>query len=111
MAFLLDIISWGLLIAGSFFLVTSGIGMVRALPDVFARMHAASLADTLGADLIVLGLYFQAGTTLVTVKLVLVLLLLFFTSPTSTHALAKAALHSGLRPNAERLQVDGEEER
>jgi multicomponent Na+:H+ antiporter subunit G len=40
----------------------------------------------------------QAGLTLVTVKLGLILLFLFITGPTSTHAVANAALVSGLKP-------------
>ena len=102
MAVLFDIVSWICILAGGFCVVASGIGMVRpGLPDMFARMHAASIADTLGAALIVIGLAFQVEFGLITVKLVLILLLIFFTSPTSTHALAKAAMHGGEKPVAE----------
>ena len=41
---------------------------------------------------------FQAGLTLVTVKLVMILVILWLTSPTSTHAIAKAAILSGEKP-------------
>jgi multicomponent Na+:H+ antiporter subunit G len=40
----------------------------------------------------------QAGLTLVCVKLVMIGLLIFFTSPTATHALTRAALTRGLEP-------------
>lgn len=88
-----DIVSWILLVSGAAFLIIAGIGILR-LPDVFTRMHAAGIGDTLGASLIAAGLMVQSGFTLVTVKLMFVLLFLFFTSPTATHALAKAA-HAG----------------
>ena len=94
---LLDILSWILLVAGSGFLVVGSIGMIR-LPDLYARMHAVGIIDTLGAALLLIGLALQAGLTLVTVKLFLILLFLLFTSPTATYALANAAYRSGLEP-------------
>ena len=71
--------------------------MVR-MPDLYTRMHAASVTDTFGAGLVLLGLLLQAGLTLVGAKIVIIGLLLFFTSPTATHALAKAALARGVKP-------------
>ncbi|KAA5607395.1 hypothetical protein F1188_01110 [Roseospira marina] len=99
MALVLDILSWAFIIGGGVFSLLSGIGVVR-FPDVFTRMHAASLADTLGAGLIILGLLLQAGigADLVGVKLILILVFLLFTSPVVTHALAQAALLDGERP-------------
>ena len=97
MALFLEILSWGLLVIGSVMLIIGGTGLVR-LPDVFSRMHGAGIIDTMGACTILLGLTFQAGLNIVTVKLVLIVVFLVFTSPTSTHALARAALHGGARP-------------
>ena len=96
-AIVLDLISWVLILAGSAFAIIGGIGLIR-LPDVYARMHGASLTDTLGAGLIVAGLTIQAGFTLITVKLLLIMIFLIFTSPTSTYALANAAFTRGLQP-------------
>ncbi|HEX2198077.1 MAG TPA: monovalent cation/H(+) antiporter subunit G [Burkholderiales bacterium] len=93
----LDIASWGLLVVGAFFCVVGGIGLVR-MPDLYTRMHAASVTDTLGAGLILLGLMLQAGWTLVTAKLVIIGLLIFFTSPSAAHALVRAAMGRGLEP-------------
>lgn len=92
-----DILSALCLAGGGFFCVVGGIGLLR-MPDFYTRMHAASVAETLGAGLILLGLMFQAGLTLVAVKLAMVGLLIFFASPTATHALARAALLRGLVP-------------
>jgi len=97
MSLAIDILSWVLLLGGCAFMVTGGIGVLR-MPDVYTRIHAASLTDTAGAGLIVLGLMLQGGVSLVTVKLLLILAFLFFTSPTSTHALARTALASGHHP-------------
>jgi len=61
-------------------------------------MHAASVIETLGAGLILLGLLFQAGLSLIAIKLMMIALLIFFISPTATHALARAAMIRGLKP-------------
>ncbi len=97
MDLLLDIASWACIIGGGIFCLIGGIGLIR-LPDMYTRMHGASLIDTMGVGLILIGLMFQAGFTLITAKLLLILAFIFFTSPTSTHALARAALSGGLVP-------------
>lgn len=94
-----EILSWLLLIMGGALIIIGGIGLVR-LPEFFSRLHAVSIPDTLGAALVVGGLMIQAGFTLISLKLLLILLFLLFTGPTATHALAKAALHGRLAPEA-----------
>lgn len=98
MNLILDVLGWLLLVGGGFFLVVGGIGLLR-LPDFFTRLHGAGITDTLGAGLVLLGLATQADSGEVVVKLLLTLGFLLFTSPTATHALAKAALHGGLKPD------------
>lgn len=93
----IDIASWLCLAGGGFFCLVGGIGLLR-MPDFYTRMHAASVAETLGAGLILLGLLLQAGFTLVAAKLLMIGLLVFFASPTASHALAKAAMGRGLKP-------------
>lgn len=93
----IDLLSWIALVAGGFFGIVGGIGIVR-FPDLFTRFHAAGITDTLGAALILIGLMLQAGASLVSVKLLLIFAFILFTSPTATHALAKAALHGRVRP-------------
>lgn len=103
MALAVDILSWALILAGSFFTVTGAIGMIR-MPDLFTRMHALSVIDTAGVGFLVLGMALQAGLSLVTLKLLFLLVLFFFAGPVITHALAQAALHEGIEP---RLTRDG----
>ena len=93
----IDIASWAALSIGGFFYVVGAIGLNR-MPDVFTRMHAVSVGDTLGAGLLVLGMLLQAGPTLVGAKLVLIILALLFTGSVATHALARAALQDGIKP-------------
>ncbi len=99
-AVVFDILTWLFVIPGSLLLIIGAVGMVT-LPDVFARMHGAGIIDTLGIELILVGLMFQAGLTIVTVKLFLILVFVFYTSPTSTHALARACLHAGVTPKVD----------
>lgn len=94
---LLNLASWILIVAGSLFCMIGALGLLR-MPDLFTRMQAASLIDTLGAALLLLGMILQAGFTLVTAKLIIIGLLLFFTSPTASHALARAARARGVEP-------------
>lgn len=100
MTLVLDLLSWALLLAGGAFCIIGALGLVR-LRGFFARTHAASVIDSVGAGLMLLGLVLQAGLTLVSVKLVMIGLLVFFSTPTATHALAKAALARGMDPSKE----------
>ena len=89
--------SWACLLLGSAFCIIGGIGLIR-LPDFYSRIHGGGITDTLGAGLVMLGLMLQAGWSLVTVKLLLIMLFLLLTSPVASHAIARAARHSGLEP-------------
>ncbi len=98
MSLILDLLSWALLLAGSFFVFTGAVGLLR-LPNFFTRMHGAGVTDTLGAGLMLMGMLFQSGAWIVAAKLILIFLFMLITGPTATHALAKAALHGGLKPH------------
>ena len=98
MQVMIDVASWVLLIAGGIAMVISAVGINR-MPDVYTRLHAASVADTLGAGLLIAGMILQAGVSLVTAKLLFILAILFFTGPVAGHALARAALAAGVRPH------------
>ena len=82
-------ISWICLLTGGFLGITGAVGLFR-FPDFFTRLHAASVTDTLSTLLIIIGLILQASSLIMIVKLVLVLLIITYTSPTAAHALAKA---------------------
>ena len=94
---ILEVLSWISILGGLFFKIVGTIGAVR-MPDIYTRLHAAGMTDTMGAGLLLLGMCFQAGLTLVLVRLILIYAFLLFTSPISTHALASAALSGGLEP-------------
>ena len=99
-----EIASWLLLGLGSFFCVVGAVGVVR-LPDIYARLHACGINDTVGAALILGGLALHSGPNLTSVMLMLVLFFVLVASPTASHALANAAMTTGLEP-----MRDGEDE-
>lgn len=97
---IVDILSWILLLGGGLVGILGGVGLLR-FPDFYSRLHAAGMTDTLCALMIIAGLILQSGFTLLSLKLALILLFLLFTSPTASHALARAALTDGLKPEGE----------
>lgn len=106
MAQAIDILSWIMLTAGGVFVFIGGLGALR-MPNLYTRMHAASLTDTMAAVLILGGIMLQAGATLATIKLAAILLFLLITSPTASNALASAAILSGLKPEEGPLKREG----
>ncbi|MDG2312702.1 MAG: monovalent cation/H(+) antiporter subunit G [Alphaproteobacteria bacterium] len=106
MEVIINLLSWLFLLSGGFFCITGMIGLIR-LPDLFTRLHGASVTDTLGAGFIVIGLILQSGFTLVTAKLIIIMGLILLTSPVATHALAQAALHAGILPKLDNDETDG----
>ncbi len=105
MAVVLDIASWGLMAVGCGFLMIGGLGLVR-LPDVFTRMHGTGIIDTMGTGAVLTGLMIQGGFSIVTIKLALIVIFILFTGPTATHALARAALHGGVKPRQDEQPED-----
>ena len=119
---LLAILVWLFLLAGAFFAIVGGIGIVR-LPEFFSRLHGGGITDTLGAGLIMVGLLIHTlgcaltepntelvGHLLTAFKLVMILFFLTVTSPTACHALAKSALTQGLKPVLEIETVESNKE-
>ena len=96
----LDIASWVLLSLGGISVLIGGIVALR-LPDLYTRMHAASVTDSLGALLILTGIMLQAGLSLATIKLAAILLFLLLTSPTDSYELEAAARIAGHKPGIE----------
>jgi len=103
--FLVALLSWILILGGCIFIIAGGIGLNR-FPDLYTRLHAASVTDTGGTILLSLGLIIQAifvfGSAMAAIKVVLILFFTLFTSPTASHALAKTALLSGHVPMDEK---------
>ena len=97
-ALVIDILSWAMIVAGSFFVIIGAVGILR-FPDFWSRLHAASVTESAGMILLLIGMALQTGWTLIAFKLGVIGIFVLITGPTSTHAVANAALVSGLRPS------------
>ena len=93
----IEIISWIFIVAGALLGIAGSIGIHR-FPDFYSRLHAVGITDTLCAAAYLIGLGMQTGFSIASLKLLLIFIFLFFSSPTATHALADTALLSGLKP-------------
>ena len=89
-----EAVAAALILLGSALALLAGIGVVR-LPDVFARMHAATKPATLGLALICLGAAVSDTQLADIAKLALVVLLQFLTAPVGAHMVGRAAYHAG----------------
>jgi multicomponent Na+:H+ antiporter subunit G len=86
-----------LVAASVFFSLVAVVGFAR-LPDVFARSHAASKSETLGALLGLAAAGVAFGTGAEAVKVALLAVFVLVTGPTAAHAVVRAAVLSGLTP-------------
>lgn len=91
----MDAAEWIRLIIGSVFLA---IGMVFFFTELFGvfhfkyvlnRMHAAAMGDTLGISSCLIGLMIFSGLNFTTLKMLLVIVFLWFASPVSSHVLSR----------------------
>ena len=97
---LLNLLSWTFVLVGSFLMVLGAIGILR-FRGFWARLHAASVIESGGMIFLLVGMCLQAGDFLIFFKLAFIGLFLFITGPTSTHALASAALLDRSKPKRE----------
>jgi len=82
---------------GAFFFLIGTLGMLR-FPDFYARTHAATKCDTVGAGAILAALALYRGVEPDSLKLLLLAALVLLSSPTAAHALARAAFRTGHEP-------------
>jgi len=90
---IVDIITSLLILVGAAFALVGSIGLAR-LPDFFTRLHGPTKATTLGVGSIVIAslIHSSAATGGVSLRELAISLFLFITAPVSAHLLAKAAL-------------------
>ncbi|MCD8398060.1 MAG: monovalent cation/H(+) antiporter subunit G [Lachnospiraceae bacterium] len=91
----MEIIEWLQFLIGAILLLL-GLGIftvemigVYRFHYVLNRMHAAAMGDTLGIGFCLVGLIVMNGLNLTSLKLFLVVAFLWFSSPTSSHLIAR----------------------
>ena len=90
-----DITTIIFLLIGCLFLALVPIGLFR-LPDVLSRLHISSKCDTVGALSIFLALAIYTGWSYDLLRLAIIGFLVVVTSVTSSHAIGRSALKTGL---------------
>ena len=102
MDLVLDIITGICFFVGSLSIIIGAWGLIK-LPDVFSRIHAAGMIDTGGTAFFLLGMIFQTGWSLITAKLILIGIFIFFTSPVTSHVTANLARQKNLMPLGKKI--------
>lgn len=93
----MTLVAGAMLVVGFVFVVAGVIGILR-LPDFYCRLHAMGKCDTLGVALIVAALMVAQGASLVSLKLLFIVVFIWLANPTATHAIGRAAYRAGLEP-------------
>ncbi len=121
----MGIFDWIRLIAGCAFLIC---GLVIFFTEIFGvfhfryvlnRMHATAMGDTLGIASCMIGLIIFSGFNFTSMKLMLIVIFLWFASPVSSHVLARLEVatnenltsHCKVYTDLETLEADLEEEK
>jgi len=105
--FLVHSIGMGMGVVGLLFFLGTAVGMLR-FPDFYTRMHAAGKGDTLSTMLMLGGFGlvtmedFSMGSWLLLLKILGIVLFIFLTTPTSSHALMRAAFEDDEMPLGEK---------
>lgn len=116
----MEMIGWIRLVAGGA-MILCGLGIflteiygVFHFRYVLNRMHAAAMGDTLGISFSLIGLMIFSGLNFTTLKMALIVVLLWIASPVSSHLLAKVEFttneslekHCKLYPRLEELEEE-----
>ena len=92
-----------LIVCGLVFFTGGTVGILR-LPDFYSRLHPAGKLDTAGQLVLMsaMALYilqeFSLHTLLTALKMALIVVFVYITSPTATHAIVDAGVRAGLEP-------------
>lgn len=109
----MNIIAIILIIIGIVFFFGGAVGIIR-FPDFYSRLHPAGKLDTAGLLFTMSGmaLYtlqeFTLGAVITSLKIMLIVVFVFLTSPTATHAIIDAGFVAGLKPWTKQEQEDME---
>ncbi|MCD8369922.1 MAG: monovalent cation/H(+) antiporter subunit G [Clostridiales bacterium] len=98
------------------FLLLCGLGIfaiemvgVYRFRYVLNRMHAAAMGDTLGIGFSIVGLIVMNGFSFTSLKLFLVVAFLWFSSPTSSHLIARLEYTTDEEKEAHYRQIELDE--
>ena len=84
-----------LILIGSIIVFLGNVGLLR-LPDFFCRSHALTKSMTLGVTLLLIGTWLSLGTSMVGLKIAVVLVFQYLTIPLSGHILGFVAFRKNI---------------
>ncbi len=102
----MNIVVYILIGIGLFFNLMSVLGLLR-FPDLYTRLHASTKGTTFGALFITIGIvvavltnagYYGDMSVTIIVHSIIAFLVIIFTNPVGSHAIARGAHRSGVRP-------------
>jgi multicomponent Na+:H+ antiporter subunit G len=97
-----------LIVCGLIFYTGGAVGIIR-FPDFYSRLHPAGKLDTaglvitMGALALYTALPISAQALITALKIILIVVFVFITSPTAIHAIVDAAVRAGLKPWSKRI--------
>lgn len=103
------ILGGALCLLGGVLAIIGSVGVLR-FPDFYTRLHAASVTDTGAVTVMILGMALLSPHWLIVIKLFAVLVFMYLTGPTATHAIANAAHTAGVEPVIGRVGAQAERE-
>ncbi len=84
-----DVAAGAMAVVGSVFILIASIGIVR-MPDLFLRLQVTSKASVMGLTCILLAVALHFASTVVTLRVALIICFIVLTIPVATHMLARA---------------------
>lgn len=105
-------VEWIKFIAGAIFLLMGLAIFVLEIMGVFRfkyvlnRMHAAAMGDTFGIGCSLIGLILMNGLNFTSMKLFLVIVFLWFSSPVSSHLIARLEVATDEEPDKHYKKAD-----
>jgi multicomponent Na+:H+ antiporter subunit G len=94
---IISYIGWGFVLLGILISVTGAIGCIR-FPDLYTKLHALSVSDSLGVPISLSGLILINGFNFISLKIFFIIVILLFVNPFSTHSLIRAGIKNKIRP-------------
>ncbi|MBW1997217.1 MAG: monovalent cation/H(+) antiporter subunit G [Deltaproteobacteria bacterium] len=91
------------LACGLIFFAGGAVGILR-FPDFYSRLHPAGKLDTMGSLFMLFALalfnahHFSLANLLTSLKIVLIVVFIFLSSPTAIHGIVDAGVRAGLTP-------------
>lgn len=99
----MDIVVIILLICGLIFFAGGAVGILR-FPDFYSRLHPAGKLDTMGSLFMLIALslfnlhHFSLAALLTSLKIIIIVVFVFLSSPTAIHGIVDAGVRAGLTP-------------